>query len=737
MLVTGDLNSRIGSGKLEEFIPAIDTLLPDQRFPNSSRSSCDSTVNEYGKKLNRICNSFNLKVANGQIPGDFLGNYTSFNYKGCSVVDLVITDYDFFNYLDRLTVLPPDFNSSHAPISLNIQCNMKRETSRTDSELGNLPSKIIWDDDKTEEFIKILKNSEVHNRISLLTENIANANTDHNIVENTLEEFSNILVDKASRCMKLVNNKHKPKVSTKPRSKKWYDVECANVKKKFTTAAKLLQHNPGNPFARGSYMKLKKDYRKLLKKKKMIFESDSISMLEKLSSDPKAFWNHVKYLRSASNNTNNKSLAVSADTWVDHFTLLNKRNPSLNTDNSHVQRVLSELESRFHSDTIVSDLLDRKFNVDEVENGIKRLKAGKATGMDAVSNNILKCASKLLSPFITNLFNCILHSEIFPEAWGLGIIVPLFKSGEPEDPNNYRGISINSCISKLFTMLLNDRLTNFTEVNHTIHFNQLGFRKGFRTADHVFTLKTIIDKTMKDKKNLHVCFVDFKKAYDTVWRDGLFLKLFNNNVSSKFVNLLQSMYKSLRCCVKLPTGLSQPFASLAGLRQGCNLSPLLFNIFINDFINCLSEIKSDCPVLNGIPISCLLYADDLILISETKQGLQALLDCLHDFSNKWFLEVNTTKTKSMIFSRKRNKPENRFVFGDIDLPTCNSYCYLGCVVSQNGSFKSAAHTLYEKATKSMYGLFNSLYRYQTCTFDTMINLFDRLISPISLYNSEV
>ena len=105
---------------------------------------------------------------------------------------------------------------------------------------------------------------------------------------------------------------------------------------------------------------------------------------------------------------------------------------------------------------------------------------------------------------------------------------------------------------------MNNRLNAYLESHNTIKFNQIGFRKGFRPADHVFTLKTLIDQSFHDKEDLFVCFVDFKKAYDTVWRDGLYLKLLNNGISKKFVRIIINMYSSLKSQV-MTNGLNHYF----------------------------------------------------------------------------------------------------------------------------------------------------------------------------------
>lgn len=734
VLLAGDFNARLGVSKPDQHIPILDDLMPDNdAISNTQRSSCDHIVNNYGKKFNQMCNILNLKVANGQVPGDLLGNYTCF-HRGCSLVDLIVVDPYFLNYIRRLTVLPPEFNSTHAPLSLDICCSPQIDSLQEEAKLAEPPPKLVWDSNKADIFEELIKSGPVQEKLHQLSD-IFSTNPNIATVEGTLGEFCDILVSTASKCMKLVPSKKKPIKNKFPKTKKWYDSECFKLKRKLRTVSTLLQKSPTNPYAQGNFIKAKKDYRRLLRAKKMKFESDSISKLESLCHDPKAFWNHVKFIKSTCKPSN--ASHVTTESWVNHFASLNKKDPSSLTDNSQVFDVKNNLNFLLNKQSLPCSVLDKVFTNSEVSSAIRKLKSGKATAMDIVSNDILKASSPYIVDYILQLFNYILSSEIFPDIWGLGIIFPLFKSGEQDDPNNYRGISINSSLSKLFTQIMNDRLTTFTENNNVIHFNQLGFRKGYRTADHVFTLKTLIDQSLFSKKELHVCFVDFRKAYDTVWRDGLFLKLLGYGVSPKFVRILKSMYSTLSCCIRLPFGLSQQFPSLTGLRQGCNMSPLLFNIFINDFIDSLVNTESSSPMLNNIPISCLLYADDLVLISESSSGLQNLLNSLHTFTNKWFLEVNPIKTKTMIFSRKRKLLNSSFFIGSAPIAPCDSYCYLGCTFTKNGTFKLASETLYEKATKAMYGVLNTFYKYSNCPIKFMLKLFDSLVVPIALYNSEV
>ena len=126
-------------------------------------------------------------------------------------------------------------------------------------------------------------------------------------------------------------------------------------------------------------------------------------------------------------------------------------------------------------------------------------------------------------------------------------------------------------------------------------------------------------------------------------------------ISHGLVELIKNMYSKLEACVQLEGGNSEAFKSLVGLKQGCNLSPLLFNLFINDIVQLIDTSNSEPPTLNGIPVSCLLYADDLVLISKSSKGLQNAINSLACFTKTWFLEVNPKKTKCLVFSKNFTK----------------------------------------------------------------------------------
>ena len=185
---------------------------------------------------------------------------------------------------------------------------------------------------------------------------------------------------------------------------------------------------------------------------------------------------------------------------------------------------------------------------------------------------------------ITKLFNIILDTGIIPKDWCISLIHPIYKNkGDSGDPDNYRGISLISCVGKLFTMAINERLTNYLNKVGLIGDEQAGFRKNFSTLDHIYVISSLIDLYKHKGKRIYCAFIDYKKAFDLVDRSNLWLKLLGSGINGNFLNIIHNMYLNAKSCVKLNSKVSPLFNCGIGVRQGDNLSPLLFALYINDF----------------------------------------------------------------------------------------------------------------------------------------------------------
>ena len=166
----------------------------------------------------------------------------------------------------------------------------------------------------------------------------------------------------------------------------------------------------------------------------------------------------------------------------------------------------------------------------------KEIKNGKGPGIDDIMNEYIKVSCPTFLPIYFKLFNLILESGHIPEYWIVGIIKPLYKSkGDRTLPENYRPITILSCMDKRFTAILNSRLNNYLEENNLLNEMQAGFRSSYSTADNIFVIHALIEYLRVRRLKLYCAFIDFQKAFDSVWRVGLWQKLINANVSGRIV----------------------------------------------------------------------------------------------------------------------------------------------------------------------------------------------------------
>ena len=203
---------------------------------------------------------------------------------------------------------------------------------------------------------------------------------------------------------------------------------------------------------------------------------------------------------------------------------------------------------------------------------------------------------------------------------------------------------MGSNLAKFFTKCFNEKLTTFCENSNSISPQKFGFRSDYRTTDAIFVLRSAISYYKNNNKPIFACFVDFSKAFDTVFRPAMLYKLGEIGITGNFLKLIQSMYDESSYIIKNNGTFSKPIKSNIGVKQGCNLSPLLFNIFVNDIHDIFGE---SCSPLNidTVKLSSLSFADDLVILSETSSGLQNSLNKLGKYCKNWGLSINAKKQK--------------------------------------------------------------------------------------------
>ena len=176
----------------------------------------------------------------------------------------------------------------------------------------------------------------------------------------------------------------------------------------------------------------------------------------------------------------------------------------------------------------------------------------------------------------------------------MGVIHPIFKSGDENDPGNYRGITVTAILAKLFAMVLESRMSAWAEVKQLRAAGQAGFRKDYRTIDNLFIINALITQTKKQKgKRLYCCFVDFRKAFDLILRDcpaqGLWEVMHERGLVGPTISALKSTYEKDKAYVLTQAGLTDSFDCSIGVKQGCPASPLLFGLYIDELERILKQ----------------------------------------------------------------------------------------------------------------------------------------------------
>ena len=727
VIVTGDLNSRVGEGCCDYIVNDIEpgNFVNDNTNPftyindsaMSTRKSEDKHVNTFGRKLLELCRASGLRICNGRVNGDSNGKYTFYNHLGSSVIDYVIVDSNHFDIIDNMHVC--DFNtwSDHAPVEFTVRCkyDMLRAINETiEQDCTRTHSVYQWNDDQ----LNVMR-QELENRVTSLYEVIDDIDRSNVSVDDGVDQITLILKNIFDpHCCTEIKVSSGNKQSRE--DKVWFDNKCRRLYSDYRAALRIFNRDHSN-FNRTDLIEKKREYKRYatrMKRHYYRYEGNKLCYMRK--NNPKKFYKLFKKKPST-------RCTINSDEFFQYFKNI------CNTDN------VIQVDANDNLDTTnaVFEELDKVIDVDEVVRVLKNLKCGKATGFDTLLNEYFAKFKDVFSPVLARLFNSILNCGRFPKSWSTGMIVPIHKKGNLHDVNNYRGITLVSNLSKIFTSLLNNRLLDWSGKFNVISDAQFGFKPGFGTTDAIFALHGLISNYLSNGKKLYCCFVDYRKAFDKIDRNKLFYKLARSGVTGKLLNIIQQIYSDLKSCVKHNSELSDFFSSTVGLMQGEALSPFLFSLYINDFESEL--ISSNCEPVNlrDLSLFLLLYADDTVILSDSRKGLQNLLDRLYTYSSDWNIEVNIDKTKIVIFRKGfRLCRDDKWFYNNEPVEVVNSFAYLGITLNFNGIFTKTQSLIAQQGNKCMFKILK-LCNDNYLNIETKLHVFDTYVASVLNYGAEV
>ena len=341
---------------------------------------------------------------------------------------------------------------------------------------------------------------------------------------------------------------------------------------------------------------------------------------------------------------------------------------------------------------------------------------------------MFKAAPEIAAQQLQPLFTAVWEEKRVPDDWSKGTIIKIPKKGALNDCNNWRGITLLSIPSKILAKIILQRISS--ALDQKLRNEQAGFRKGRGCTDQIFALRNIIEQCTEWQRQLYINFIDFQKAFDSIHRDSLWKILKSYGIPDPIVQVIKSFYRNFTCSV----GNSDiSFEVQTGVRQGCVMSALLFNVAI-DFV--MRRATEDQP--RGIRwtpfyiLEDLDFADDLAVLAHTHRHMQDKTSKLDTAAKQIGLTINDKKTEVMMLNV--TTPEAIRLNGK-DLPVTDCFTYLGSVVRNDGGAADDIKSRLGKA-RNAFIMLNKVWRSSIYSIQTKLKMYTSCVLSTLLYGSE-
>ena len=307
--------------------------------------------------------------------------------------------------------------------------------------------------------------------------------------------------------------------------------------------------------------------------------------------------------------------------------------------------------------------INSQFMLYELEIAIRKAKKNSTPGEDRITYEMLQHLPKCSKQALLKYYNNIWSSGDIPSNFKHSIITPILKVNKNQhDPSSYRPICLTSTVGKIMERLVTDRLAYYLEKNHLITNVQTGFRKGRSTIDQIIRLQDEIHRNIHNGRFTLGVFIDFQRAFDMLWKDGVLIKLKEMGISGNTFHWINSFLSDRTIQVKVGHALSTIRCLDNGSPQGSPLSPLLFLVAINDLPQSVTDLETS------------LFADDSAIfksarkkqLNQTADLVQRNLEAISQWCNKWGFRISTEKTVIVLFSKDstlKNKLKPIYVEG--------------------------------------------------------------------------
>ena len=387
----------------------------------------------------------------------------------------------------------------------------------------------------------------------------------------------------------------------------------------------------------------------------------------------------------------------------------------------------------------INELKGSKFEINltnsQIEYAINQLNKGKAFGYDSVTAEMLIFSkSEKLKTTLNWFYTCIINFGIIPTNFNVSMVTPIPKGKvSPQKPADFRPISVSTAFANLFELLL---LFNGAKNLMEMHPNQFGYQNNLSCKHAYFVINEGINYYNSCKMKVELAQLDAEKAFDTLWRIGLYHKLIPE-IELPYFRALVNYYEMSNIIVKYKGKQSQMIRTVDGCKQGGILSGYLFN-FMNELLQQCVNLNIGCE-LGEQNISIIAYCDDLFLMASTKQEMDVLLEAIGEYALNWKIKFNTNKCFNLSIKPPdvKNKTIPKLYLNNCPLVQRSSIIHLGLPIGSANFIKDYWIEQLKSTVRSFYALNGIGLRPFEMTPLTMAKIYRIYCQPKFLYGLEM
>lgn len=693
-IILGDFNAQIGK---EDFLKNV-----------AGKQTLQEVTNENGKRLAQLAAEQDLLLSSTMFKHKKIHKGT-WKMPGSNIVNqidhVLVSKRQATSILDVKSQRGPNCDSDHYLVSVK----MKERIALVENRQGEKRKK--WDIDQ-------LKN-EVNrqNYQEKLNANLVNVAEE----EGGIDQRWMGIRDAVLKASEDTVGERKRK-----RNGEWFDVECAVViEEKNKDRLLMLQRNTRQNAE--VYKESRKKAKKLIRRKKRLFMKQEMNRIESLrgQNETRKFYQAVRVMGKGFQPRTNICKDRDGNALLEEEKILNRWAEYFEELSNGDGAGYSRWEPKYQT----AEIEIQTPTVEEVEWAVARQKSQKASGVDSIPAEMWKHGGEQLLKVLHRLIVEIWTQETLPKDWTSGLICPIYKKGDKQICGNYRGITLLNVAYKIFSSLVLQRLSTFTE--EVISEYQCGFRPGRATTDQLFAIRQTMEKCFEYNTELHMLFIDFSQAFDSVDRIKLLDILESFGVPRKLIRLTHTTLTDCNAKVTVGGKTSRTFPVEKGVRQGDVLSAILFNLTLEKAMRNV-DLRGNIIFRSR---QAHAYADDIALVARNMETLMEMFQTVETEGQELGLKVNESKTKYMLMSQRRPRRTEDVRFGDYTFENVERFNYLGSELNVENKISQEINRRIVIGNKAYYANVK-LLKSKLLSHKTKLQIYKTLVRPTVTYGCE-